>query len=202
MKDSCPNIQLTPATNAKTPTPTNPPPVRTNNIMKWIVKKKLVLDLARIPHSLDLSSPSAVATINAVLKPLEELTRLINAPNTTLLSTPKNKTSGRSQVASSLLNGPTGNDNQESFAPSNNHVAAENPTTQAGAVENRNENRTSEDSQPVFTDTVNASDSERSRPNDTISDVDHLDQSGLLSQQSLFSVMQEPDRFDDRVAGD
>lgn len=49
-------------------------------MVKLMVKKGLVSDLARIPHSLDLSNPAAVTTINALLKPLETLSRIVNQP--------------------------------------------------------------------------------------------------------------------------
>jgi len=45
-----------------------------------MVKRGLVSDIARIPHSLDLSNPSAVNTINCLLKPLESLSRIVNLP--------------------------------------------------------------------------------------------------------------------------
>jgi len=53
-----------------------------NNIVKILLKKGLVSDLARIPHSLDLSSPSMATTINCALKPLETLSRIVNQPQT------------------------------------------------------------------------------------------------------------------------
>lgn len=53
-----------------------------NNMVKILLKKNLVNDLARIPHSLDLSSPSMANTINAALKPLETLSRIVNQPQT------------------------------------------------------------------------------------------------------------------------
>lgn len=37
-------------------------------------------DLARIPHSLDMSSPLMAFTVNAALKPLEALSRIVNLP--------------------------------------------------------------------------------------------------------------------------
>merc|ERR1711994_1109013 len=36
-----------------------------NNIVKCMLKRGLITDLARVPHALDLSSPSMAATINA-----------------------------------------------------------------------------------------------------------------------------------------
>ncbi|XP_033745348.1 E3 ubiquitin-protein ligase HUWE1-like isoform X3 [Pecten maximus] len=51
-----------------------------NNIVKSLLKKGVVTDLARIPHSLDLSSPYMANTINSALKPLETLSRSVNQP--------------------------------------------------------------------------------------------------------------------------
>ena len=42
----------------------------------------IITDLARSPHSLDLSSQDLVATINVMLKPLEKLTNLANSQTT------------------------------------------------------------------------------------------------------------------------
>ena len=53
-----------------------------NNMVKLLLKKGLVTDLARIPHSLDLSSPSMASTMNTVLRPLETLSRIVNQPQT------------------------------------------------------------------------------------------------------------------------
>ena len=49
-----------------------------NSVMKLLLKKGLVNDLARVPHSLDLASPNFVATINCLLKPLEKLSGVVN----------------------------------------------------------------------------------------------------------------------------
>ncbi|KAK7916204.1 hypothetical protein WMY93_011965 [Mugilogobius chulae] len=51
-----------------------------NNIIRLFLKKGLVNDLARVPHSLDLSSPNMANTVNAALKPLETLSRIVNQP--------------------------------------------------------------------------------------------------------------------------
>ncbi|RUS89503.1 hypothetical protein EGW08_002736 [Elysia chlorotica] len=55
--------------------------VMNNNMIKSLVKKGVLVDLARIPHSLDLSSPFLATTINCVLKPLETLSRSVNSPD-------------------------------------------------------------------------------------------------------------------------
>ena len=49
-------------------------------MVKLLIRKGLVTDLARVPHSLDLSSPYMAATVNAALKPLETLSRAVNMP--------------------------------------------------------------------------------------------------------------------------
>ncbi|BFZ10773.1 hypothetical protein BsWGS_13813 [Bradybaena similaris] len=55
--------------------------VMNNNMMKILVKKGMLVDLARIAHSLDLSSPFLASTVNAALKPLETLSRSVNSPD-------------------------------------------------------------------------------------------------------------------------
>lgn len=54
--------------------------VQMNNIVRLMLKKGLVQDLARIPHALDLSSPHMAYTVNSALKPLETLSRIVNQP--------------------------------------------------------------------------------------------------------------------------
>lgn len=51
-----------------------------NVMVKILIRRGLVTDLARVPHSLDLSSPYMASTINATLKPLETLSRIVNQP--------------------------------------------------------------------------------------------------------------------------
>ena len=63
-----------------------------NNIVRILLKRGIVTDLARVPHSLDMSSPSMSATINAALKPLETLCRIVNQPQTVSARTAKGKT--------------------------------------------------------------------------------------------------------------
>lgn len=53
-----------------------------NNIVKIMLRKGVVTDLARVTHSLDLSSPHMSGTINSVMKPLELLSRIVNTPST------------------------------------------------------------------------------------------------------------------------
>lgn len=70
-----------------------------NNIVKIMLRKGLLADLARIPHCLDLSSPNMAITINASMKPLETLSRIVNQPINVITSTKfvktKNMQNGR-----------------------------------------------------------------------------------------------------------
>ncbi|XP_023229433.1 E3 ubiquitin-protein ligase HUWE1-like [Centruroides sculpturatus] len=68
-----------------------------NNIVRVLLRKGLVTDLARIPHCLDLSSPHMPATINSALKPLETLSRLVNLPTTQIGNRSSNR--GKSSTA-------------------------------------------------------------------------------------------------------
>lgn len=52
-----------------------------NNMVRFMMRKGIITDLSRIPHSLDLSSPKMAATMNAVLKPLESLSRIMSCPS-------------------------------------------------------------------------------------------------------------------------
>ncbi|GFQ86462.1 e3 ubiquitin-protein ligase HUWE1 [Trichonephila clavata] len=65
-----------------------------NNIVRILLRKGIVVDLARIPHYLDLSSPHMAATVNSALKPLETLSRIVNLPSGHVTSKTKGKGSG------------------------------------------------------------------------------------------------------------
>ena len=83
------------------------------NMVKVMLKKGIITDLARATHNLDLSSPNVAATVNAILKPLETLSRIVNQP--TGMSTPrtgKNKNTGNGtneQNSTAANNGETNN---------------------------------------------------------------------------------------------
>ncbi|GFT18781.1 e3 ubiquitin-protein ligase HUWE1 [Nephila pilipes] len=65
-----------------------------NNIVRILLRKGIVVDLARIPHYLDLSSPHMAATVNSALKPLETLSRIVNLPSGHVTGKAKGKGSG------------------------------------------------------------------------------------------------------------
>ena len=76
----CTMIESCPSQNQAQLGPYKSQSYNINNMVKMMLKKGLVTDLARVPHSLDLSSPNVSSTINAVLRPLETLSRIVNQP--------------------------------------------------------------------------------------------------------------------------
>lgn len=78
------------------------PASQPNSVMKLLLKKGLVNDLARVPHSLDLASPNFVATVNCLLKPLEKLSGVVNQQSSSVPFTAPGKepTSSSDQQAS------------------------------------------------------------------------------------------------------
>lgn len=68
-----------------------------NNIVRILLRKSLVVDLARISHYLDLSSPHMATTVNSALKPLETLSRIVNLPSGNLTSKAKSKATSSSR---------------------------------------------------------------------------------------------------------
>jgi E3 ubiquitin-protein ligase HUWE1 len=81
-----------------------------NNIVKCLLKRGLVTDLARITHSLDLSSPYMSSTINAALKPLETLSRSVNQPIQNALA--KVKAKGDTDAAQGVVSEATFDNSQ------------------------------------------------------------------------------------------
>ncbi|XP_057244535.1 E3 ubiquitin-protein ligase HUWE1-like, partial [Malurus melanocephalus] len=74
-------MESCPSTSSFYSSATKAPHNGMNNIIRLFLKKGLVNDLARVPHSLDLSSPNMANTVNAALKPLETLSRIVNQPS-------------------------------------------------------------------------------------------------------------------------
>merc|ERR1711892_345316 len=108
---------------------TNQPPfksgqVNMNNIVKCMVKRGLITDLARVSHALDLSSPSMAATVNAALKPLETLSRIVTQP-TGLLPPAQNKAKPKNDEsrANEANNGNTNTTNSEATRAQNEEIA-------------------------------------------------------------------------------
>ena len=82
------------------------------SLVRLMLKRGLVTDLARLPHSLDLSSPSMVSTINKALKPLETLSRIVNQPQTVVSKAPGKKSGGDTCVVVEPTSGSSNNTTQ------------------------------------------------------------------------------------------
>lgn len=89
--------------------------VQPNNVMKLLLKKGLVNDLARVPHSLDLASPNFVATINCLLKPMEKLSGVVNQQSSSGASTAagKERTTGSDLPTTSVQETGTVSESQQ-----------------------------------------------------------------------------------------
>ena len=77
MIESCPSP---PQSHSSQPPFKNPNSTSMNNVIRLMLKKGVITDLARVSYSLDLSSPHMANTVNATLKPLETLSRIVNQP--------------------------------------------------------------------------------------------------------------------------
>lgn len=95
MIDSCPTVNQAVQQNM-------PSSLRTgqsatlNNMVKIMLRRGIVNDLARISHSLDFSSPHMAITINAALKPLETMSKIINLPSQYVAPSKRPKTDNTS----------------------------------------------------------------------------------------------------------
>jgi E3 ubiquitin-protein ligase HUWE1 len=74
-----------------------------NNIVRIMLRKGILTDLARVSHYLDLSSPNMPASVNAALKPLETLSRIVNQPTTAT-----NNKAGKQKAQGSMSEEPAG----------------------------------------------------------------------------------------------
>ena len=80
MIESCPAPATTSSSQQNTQNSIRSQTSLMNPIVKNLLRRGLVTDLARVTHSLDLSSPNMAQTVNATLKPLETLSRIVNIP--------------------------------------------------------------------------------------------------------------------------
>lgn len=132
-----------------------------NNIVRLFVRKGLVTDLAKIPHSLDLSAPHMYATVNAILKPLETLSRFVNLPSQ----------SGQSKHNSSQPK-KTFIENSSSSSSGEDEDATENNAEEVSAVDEREEDADDEDEEEDEDDDEDHVDDDEDHVDD---DEDHVD---------------------------
>lgn len=70
--------------------------VNSNPLIKLLLKKGILCDLAKIIQSLDLSSPFMATTVNSILKTLEYLSKTVNSPQNICT---KNSRSNRNETS-------------------------------------------------------------------------------------------------------
>ena len=116
-------IEHCPTTVASNQAPFKSGQVNMNNIVKCLVKKNVITDLARVTHALDLSSPSMAVTVNAALKPLETLSRIVNQPSGPLPTKPTPKHKPEESRASEANNINTNTTNSEATRAQNEEIA-------------------------------------------------------------------------------
>jgi len=68
-----------------------------NHVVRLLVKKNVVTDLARVVHHVDLTSRHVAMTINAALKCLELISRVVNIPAQPLQLKPRLKSESQQQ---------------------------------------------------------------------------------------------------------
>lgn len=97
--------------------------VNSNSLIKLLLKKGILCDLAKVIQSLDLSSPFMKNTVNSILKTLEFLSKILNSPHNICT---KNR-SNRSETSNTTGNAanPTTN-SQEGMDEDNSHPNANN----------------------------------------------------------------------------
>ncbi|XP_054168845.1 E3 ubiquitin-protein ligase HUWE1-like isoform X3 [Oppia nitens] len=113
-----------------------------NGIVKNLLRRGLVTDLARVTHSLDLSSPNMAQTVNATLKPLETLSRIVNIPpqialksgGKSMFKSEQNNTNAEAMeedvvVATNLNNSQTATFSTQTLSSEVNHQPNNNETT-------------------------------------------------------------------------
>lgn len=76
-----------------------------SSLLRALIKKGIVTDLARVVHHLDLSNPAMTSTINSTFKPLELLLRYLNQPSPTTNKTQPAPTSQPLDNASAAQQG-------------------------------------------------------------------------------------------------
>ena len=79
-------------------------PVNPCHFTRLLIRKGIISDLARAPHSLNLNSSMLTGTVNSILKPLEALTKIVNQ----VASSMQRKAQGQKVTGAVALSGGGG----------------------------------------------------------------------------------------------
>lgn len=152
-----------------------------NNIVRTLLRRGVVTDLARIPHHLDLSSPHMATTVNSALKPLETLSRIVNLPAGQLAgkNTPKGKsttsnTTTRDSAPEAMEEDPNAH-SEVSIIQTNEISTAEATTAYEATADDSAENTDSE-----APDVANATHASESQVQDIVAEAEELE--GIMDE--------------------
>lgn len=176
-----------------------------NNMIKIMYKRGLINDLAKMIHSIELSSPKLADTVNAVLKPMETLSRAINfatslhvpaasRPHTTRHPTTTNQTNipSSSTTATTTVTDSTApaqeqttNTNEEQRATTTTTIDSSRPLEQ----QQQHQQQTSADSTLVSTNDDNRSSIDNTNTNNNNTSLNSANQVLLsISQEELLNA--------------
>lgn len=173
MIDSYPNLQNGSSTTQQQNLHNNLRNLSTT-LNSIIFRKGLFIDLARVSHSLDLSSPHMAVTINTVLKPLETLSRAIHPTNQMILNQKKNK----------LQASATGSQSQTNNSTFANVIAQSNPDQQSSNINQGEESsQLNEAVQQRDQLAENAASLSSSNQQQSSSSISNLDDQNIISDQ-------------------
>ncbi|CAL4112860.1 unnamed protein product, partial [Meganyctiphanes norvegica] len=154
-----------------------------NNMIRVMVRKGLVTDMARIPYSLDFSSPNMDTSINASLKPLELLSRMWPSFVPVLSSKKKNPSTSVEESAAALGTGTTnseatraqGDDNTEDAENTEYDISVvgENIEPTSDAHPNENPSTSVEESVAALGTGITNSEATRAQGDDNTEDAEN-----------------------------
>jgi E3 ubiquitin-protein ligase HUWE1 len=194
MIESCP----APNTSAPQQGQHRIPQLIINNMIKIMYKRGLINDLAKMIHSIELSSPKLADTVNAVLKPMETLSRAINyatslhVPAASRPHTARHPSTATTTTNTSTVPPPTTTDSTIPAQEQTTLTNAEQPITTIDSTrsveQQRQQQQTSTDSTLVSTNNENRSsmDSTNINPNNNNNNA-----SLNSASQVLLSISQE-----------
>jgi E3 ubiquitin-protein ligase HUWE1 len=190
MIESCP----APNTSAPPQGQHRMPQLIINNMIKIMYKRGLINDLAKMIHSIELSSPKLADTVNAVLKPMETLSRAINyatslhVPTASRPHTARHPTTTTNQTSTSTV--PSTTTITDSTVPVQEQTTITNEeqtiTTIDSSRSAEQQQQTSVDSTLVSTNNENRSSMGSTNPNNNNNNA-----SLNSANQVLLSISQE-----------